>query len=83
MPRGRKKVVPQSVDERIAVVTAEIESLKEQIKDKKNELKELQSQKEAEDQKKLLEAFASSGKSVDEVLAMLGSSDQAAENVEA
>ncbi|MCD7739625.1 MAG: hypothetical protein LUH58_11430 [Lachnospiraceae bacterium] len=83
MPRGRKKVQPQTVEERIAAVTAEMEALKEQLKEKKNELKELQTAKEAEDQKKLLDAFAASGKSVEEVLAMLGSKASDNENSEA
>ncbi|MDO4326900.1 MAG: hypothetical protein Q4E24_12835 [bacterium] len=73
MPRtkGSKNKVVLSVDERIAAVTAEIESLQEQVKEKKAELKQLKAEKEEEDQKRLLAAVAASGKSIDEVIALI------------
>lgn len=73
MPRtkGSKNKVVLSVDERIAAVTAEIESLQEQVKEKKAELKQLKAEKEEEDRKRLFAAVAASGKSIDEVIALI------------
>lgn len=70
-PKGSKKKLVLSVDERITAVTAEIESLQEQLKEKKAELKQLKAEKEEEDQKRLLAAVAASGKSIDEVIALI------------
>ena len=74
MPRtkGSKNKAVLSIDERIANVTAEIESLQEQLKEKKAELKQLNAEKEEEDKKRLIEAVLASGKSVDEVIAWVG-----------
>ena len=73
MPRtkGSKNKAVLSVDERIAAVTAEIESLQEQVREKKAELKQLKAEKEEEDRKRLLAAVAASGKSIDEVIALI------------
>lgn len=70
-PKGSKKKLVLSIDERITAVTAEIESLQEQLKGKKAELKQLKAEKEEEDQKRLLAAVAASGKSIDEVIALI------------
>lgn len=70
-PKGSKKKLVLSVDERITAVTVEIESLQEQLKEKKAELKRLKAEKEEEDQKRLLAAVAASGKSIDEVIALI------------
>lgn len=70
-PKGSKKKLVLSIDERITAVTAEIESLQEQLKEKKAELKQLKAEKEEEDQKRLLAAVAASGKSIDEVIALI------------
>ena len=69
MPRGKKKVV--NIVEKIEAVKAEIESLSTQLKEKKAELKKLEAEQAEEDKAKLMEAFAASGKSVDEVIAWL------------
>ena len=69
MPRGKRKIVP--VTEKIEAVKAEIETLTAQLKEKKAELKKLEAEQAEEDKAKLLEAFAASGKSVDEVVAWL------------
>ena len=72
----------EQYDARIAETEAEIATLTETIKAKKTELKTLTKEREAavaaaaeakeEEQKaKLLEAVASSGKSVDEIIAMI------------
>lgn len=42
------------------------------MKEKKVELKQLKAEKEEEDQKRLLAAVAASGKSIDEVIALIG-----------
>lgn len=70
-PKGSKKKLVLSIDERITAVTAEIESLQEQLKEKKVELKQLKAEKEEEDQKRLLAAVVASGKSIDEVIALI------------
>lgn len=69
MPRGRKKVV--NITEKIEAVKAEFEKLSTQLKEKKAELKKLEAEQAEEDKTKLLEAFAASGKSADEVIAWL------------
>ena len=69
MPRGRKKVV--NITEKIEAVKVEIEKLSTQLKEKKAELKKLEAEQAEEDKAKLLEAFAASGKSADEVIAWL------------
>lgn len=70
MPRGRKKK-PESVEEQMALVQADIEDLSTRLKAKKKELAALESTKKLEEQKKLLDAVAASGKSVDEIIGML------------
>jgi len=70
MPRGRKKK-PESIDEQIVLVQNEIAELTAKVKDKKKALAALEEAKKVEEQKSLLDAFAASGKSVDEVITML------------
>ena len=70
MPRGRKKK-PESVEEQMQLVQAEIEELSEKLKAKKKEMAVLEKAKKAEEQQKLLDAVAASGKSVDEIIGML------------
>ena len=70
------------LNEQIAATEQEITTLTEQLKEKKAALKELTKQrsvaekaaaeaKEAEQKAKLLEAVAASGKSIDEVIALI------------
>jgi len=72
----------EQYDEKIVALTAEIENLTETLKTKKAELKELEKGKEAaveaaaaqkaeEEKKKILDAVAASGKSLDEILELL------------
>ena len=70
MPRGRKKK-PESIDEQIVLVQNEIAELTAKVKDKKKALAALEEAKKVEEQKSLLDAFAASGKSVDEGITML------------
>lgn len=55
-PKGSRNKPVLTIDERIAQVTAEIESLQEQIKEKKAELKQLNDEKAEGDQKRLMAA---------------------------
>ena len=70
MPRGRKKIIPP-VAERIEAVKTEIEELSARLKDKKAELKALETEQAEGNKAKLLEAVEASGKSVDEIVAWL------------
>lgn len=70
MPRGRKKK-PESVEEQMKLVQAEIDELSAKLKAKKKEMAVLEKAKKAEEQQKLLDAVAASGKSVDEIIGML------------
>lgn len=73
----------ESIDERIATTEAAISTLTEELKAKKAELKELTKakataeklaaeKKAEEDKAKLLDAIAASGKSIDEIIDMIG-----------
>ena len=75
-PKGLKNKSVLMIDERIAQVTAEIESLQEQIKEKKDELKQLNDEKAKEDQKRLMAAVMASGKTVDEIIALIGKAEE-------
>ena len=80
MPR-KKKVENLSIAERIAAVEAELEALAKQTKDKKQELKDLKAEQAEADKAKLIAAFVASGKSVDEVIAMMNHMDSKASSV--
>lgn len=71
MPRRKK--VELTIEERIAAVEAELESLAAQTKAKKQELKDLKAEQAEADKAKLIEAFLASGKSVDEAIGLLKS----------
>ena len=82
MPRGKKTVIPDNIEEKIVEVEKEIADLTAKDKGKKAELKKLVKAKEqalkiaaekkaAEDKEKLLKAVADSGKTVEEVLDLL------------
>ena len=69
MPRGKRVTV--SVEDCIQTTCAEIESLQERIRSKKEELKSLKAEKEKSDAARIIAAAQESGKSVDEVLTLL------------
>ena len=69
MPRRKK--VELTIAERIAAVEAELEALAKQTKEKKQELKDLKADQAEADKAKVIEAFIASGKSADEVIAMM------------
>ena len=81
-PKAEITLTVDQLNEQIAATEAEIAALTDQLKNKKAELKALTTDreaaekaaveaKEAEQKAKLLEAVASSGKSIDEVIALL------------
>lgn len=70
MPRGRKKK-PESIEAQMQQIQGEIEELSARLKTKKKELVALEDARKLEEQKKLLDAVAASGKSVDEIIGML------------
>ena len=65
---ARRKTLNLSIEEMIANKEAEIESLTEQVKSAKAELKQLKADKLAADNQKILDALAASGKSIEDVL---------------
>ena len=69
MPRRKK--VELTIAERIAAFEAELEALAKQTKEKKQELKDLKAEQAEADKAKVIEAFIASGKSADEVIAMM------------
>ena len=70
--RGSKnKTAPASVEEKIKAVEAEISRLQDELKTKKAERKKLLAQQDEENQQKILAAVEKSGKSFDEVMALL------------
>lgn len=87
MPRPKrsrnKPSLPANIDEQIASVNAEIENLTASLKQRKAELKRLMKdkveadriaaeKKAEEDKAKILAAVEASGRTVDEILEMLG-----------
>ena len=60
-----------SIEELISAKEQEIANLSDQLKNAKAELKELQEKKTIEDSRKIMEAIAASGKSIEEVLSMI------------
>lgn len=71
MPRGRKRKDELTLDQRIENLEAELKELNETVKEKKDELKGLLKEKEAEQITTLMAAVRESGKTVEEVLEML------------
>ena len=69
---ARNKTAVRTLDEQIAAVTAEIEALQGQIKKKKDDLKRLKEEKEKADSQLIMKAIAASGKSMEEILTLLG-----------
>ena len=81
-PKAETTLTVEQLNEQISATEAEITALTEQLKTKKAELKALTKERDAaekaaaeaqaaEQKAKLLEAVANSGKSIDEVIALL------------
>lgn len=71
MPRGRKKKVVLTLDQKIEAVKNEIAALSKQLKEKKAEFKSLSDEKANEKRTEFIAAVEASGKSYDDILAML------------
>lgn len=72
MPRGKKKTALESITEQLAQIDTQIQKEQEKLKDleaKKKELLNLKKKQELED---LYTKIKASGKSVEEVLSVLG-----------
>lgn len=75
MPRGRKPKVILSLPEQIEKTKEEIKDIELKLKNKKADLKKLESQISEEQTKQLLDALSSSGKSLEDVLSFLSTVD--------
>lgn len=71
MPRGRKKLTPESLEQQINSIDAEIEGYQQKIRDAKGKRKALVEQKKKQDLEALYTTIQSSGRSVEEVLRLL------------
>ena len=71
MPRGRKKTVNLSYEQRIEEIEGKIEAHKNAISDLKKELKRLSAEKEQADLEKICALVKASGKTPEEALAVL------------
>ena len=75
-PKGSKNKSSMNVEENIARITEEIESLKASLSEKKAELKKLEDMKQEEVKKKLMDAVTASGHSIDDIIDMISSMDR-------
>lgn len=79
MPRGRKPLNPQSLQEQMEALNRQIAEREEELKNLKSKKKELNKQIEAKQKDELYNAFMKSGKALEDILAVL-SDDTAAGN---
>ena len=70
-PKGSKNKSTLTIDEQITQATARVEDLRVQLKAAEVELKKLETLRDEEQMKTLMEAVAASGKSVSDVIAMV------------
>lgn len=70
--RNKTRFSSLSPDEKISVLTEEINTLQEQLKEKKAELKKVKAEKESLLVQQAVAAAIESGKSVDEIITLLG-----------
>lgn len=75
MPRGRKKQENISLEERLADVTAQIERTEDTLKDLRRQRKDIEKQLEEQKKEQLYKAVMDSGKTIEEVLEVLGRKD--------
>ena len=73
---SKNKPAVTQIEEKIAAVIAQIEAKENDLKELKADLKALQKEKVAADKQKILDAIEASGKSTEEILAMLAEKDQ-------
>lgn len=77
MPRGRKPVNPQSLKEQMGALARQIEECETELKNLKIKKKELSKQIEAKQKDELYSAFMKSGKTLEDILAVLSEDDAA------
>ena len=70
-PKGSKNKSTLTIDEQITQAAARAEDLRVQLKAAEAELKKLETLRDEEQMKTLMEAVAASGKSVSDVIAMV------------
>ena len=70
-PKGSKNKSALTIDEQITQATARVEDIRVQLKAAEAELKKLETLRDEEKMKALMEAIAASGKSVSDVIAMV------------
>ncbi|XBX03584.1 hypothetical protein QMP26_23860 [Enterocloster clostridioformis] len=75
MPRGRKKQENISLEERLADVTAQIERIEDTLKDLRRQRKDIEKQLEEQKKEQLYKAVVDSGKTIEEILEVLGRMD--------
>lgn len=70
-PKGSKNRTPQTIDERIAALESELDTLRETVAAKEAELAQLKETRDQELVKAFMDAIAESGKSVQDVIDMV------------
>ena len=70
-PKGSKNKSALTIDEQITQAAARVEDLRVQLSEAEAELKKLETLRDEEQMKTLMEAVAASGKSVSDVIAMV------------
>ena len=70
-PKGSKNKSTLTIDEQITQAAARVEDLSVQLSEAEAELKKLETLRDEEQMKTLMEAVAASGKSVSDVIAMV------------
>lgn len=69
--KGSKNKAPLTIDEQITAAKARVADCKEKWEAAKAELKKLEAQRDEEAMKELMGAIAKSGKSVEDVIALI------------
>ena len=75
MPRGRKKQENILLEEKLADVTEQIEKAENTLKELRRQQKEIEQQIEERKKEQLYKAVIESGKTIEEILEVLGKMD--------
>lgn len=75
MPRGRKKQENILLEEKLADVTEQIEKVETMLKELRRQKKEIEQQIEERKKEQLYKAVIESGKTIEEILEVLGKMD--------
>ena len=71
MPRGKRKVTPETLEQQINNLDAEIESYQQKIREARDKKRVLLEQKKKQDLDILYSTIQGSGKSVEEILQLI------------